>query len=100
MIDDWWRRFEARFDWWRRFEKVFNQQDLTRRPKGKVELWLCNGVQELAKTVITQCIDNPLKAKLGKNRQNKPRKKIVGAEKNVKFNRCQANQWKLSKKEK
>ena len=29
--------------------------------------------------MITQCIDNLLKAKLGKNRQNKPSKKIVGA---------------------
>ena len=33
--------------------KGFNQQDVTKVPSGKVELWLCNGVQELAKTVIT-----------------------------------------------
>ena len=90
-----WRRF----DWWRRFEKVFNQQDVTRRPRGKVELWLCNEVQELAKTVITQCIDNLLKAKLGKNRYNKPSKKIVGAERNAKSNRCRENQWKPSNRE-
>ena len=37
-------------------------------------------VQESVKTVITQCIDNLLKAKLRKNRQNKLSKKIVGAE--------------------
>ena len=48
-------------------KKVFNQQDVTRRPRGMLELWLCNGVQESAKIVITQCIDNLLKAKLGKN---------------------------------
>ena len=48
--------------------KGFNQQDVTRRPRGKDELWICNGVQESVKTVITQCIDNLLKAKLGKNR--------------------------------
>ena len=53
-------------DWWKRFEedlideedlkkiwKGFNQQDVTRRPRRKVELWLCNGVQDLAKIVIT-----------------------------------------------
>ena len=48
-----WRRV----NWWRRFEKVFYQQDITRRPRGKVELWLCNGVQESARTMITQCIE-------------------------------------------
>ena len=48
--------------------KGFNQQDVTRRPRGNVELWLWNGVQELVKTVITQCFDNLLKAKLGKKR--------------------------------
>ena len=46
----------------------FNQQDVTRRPRGKVELWLYNGVQELVKIVIIQCIDNLLKAKLRMNR--------------------------------
>ena len=60
-------------------KRFFNQQDVTRRPRGKVELWLCNEVQESVKIVITQCIDNLLKAKLRKNRQNKSRKKIVGA---------------------
>ena len=48
--------------------KGFNQQDVTRTPRGKVELLLCNRVQELVKTVITQCIDNLFKAKLRKNR--------------------------------
>ena len=33
--------------------KGFNQQDVTRRPRGNVELWLCNGVQESIKIVIT-----------------------------------------------
>ena len=61
--------------------KGFNQQDVTRVPRGKVELWLCNGVQESVKTMITQCIDNLLKATLRKNRQTKPSKKIVGVEK-------------------
>ena len=31
----------------------FDQQDLTKVPRGKVELWLCIEVQELVKTVIT-----------------------------------------------
>ena len=31
--------------------------------------------------MITQCIDNLLKAKLRKNRQNKPSKRMVGAKK-------------------
>ena len=61
--------------------KGFNQQDVTRRPRGKVELWLCNGLQELVKTVITQCIDNPLKAKIWKNRHKKPSKMEDGAKK-------------------
>ena len=34
----------------KKIQKGFNQQDVTRVPRGKVELWLCNGVQELAKT--------------------------------------------------
>ena len=72
--------------------KGFNQQDVTIVPSGKVELWLCNGVQESAKTVILQCIDNLLKAKLRKNRQTKPSKKIVGAKQNAKSNRCRENQ--------
>ena len=58
----------------------FNQQDVTKVPRGKVELWLCNGVQESVKTVITQCIDNLFKAKLRKNRQTKLSKKIDGDE--------------------
>ena len=33
--------------------KGFNQQDVAKVPSKKVELWLCNGVQESAKTVIT-----------------------------------------------
>ena len=33
--------------------KGFNQQDVTRRPREKVELWLCNGVQDSVKIVIT-----------------------------------------------
>ena len=36
------------FDWWR----WFDQQDVTQVPSRKVELWLCNGVQESAKIVI------------------------------------------------
>ena len=76
-----WFKYYHLVDWWRRFENVFNQQDVTRRLRGKVELWLCNGVQESVKIVITQCIDDLLKAKLRKNRHNKPSKKIVGAEK-------------------
>ena len=34
-------------------KRVFNQQYVTRSPRGKVELWLCNGVQELVQIVIT-----------------------------------------------
>ena len=45
---DWWRIFE----WWRRFEE-FDQKDVTKVPSGKIELWLYNGIQELAKTMIT-----------------------------------------------
>ena len=44
-------------------KKVFNQQDVTRRPRRKAESWLCNEVQESVKTMITECIDNLLKAK-------------------------------------
>ena len=47
---------------------------------GKVELWLCNEVQESAKIVITQCIDNLLEATLRKIRKTKLSKKLVGAE--------------------
>ena len=36
-------------DWW----GGFDQQDVTKVPRGKVELWLCNEVQELVKIVIT-----------------------------------------------
>ena len=35
-------------DWWR----GFNQQDVTRAPKGKVELWYYNEVQGLVKTMV------------------------------------------------
>ena len=52
----------------KKIQKGFNQQDVTKRPRGKVELWLCNEVQELAKIVIIQCIDNLLKATLRKIR--------------------------------
>ena len=48
--------------------KGFNQQDVTRRPRGKVELWLCNGVQKLVKIVITNWFVNILTATLGKNK--------------------------------
>ena len=67
MIDDWWRRFEEdlideeylKKSWlMKKIQKGFNQQDVTRRPRWKVELWLWNGVQESVKIVITQCIDN------------------------------------------
>ena len=37
------------FDWWR----TFDQQYVTKVPRGKVELWLHNGVQESVKIVIT-----------------------------------------------
>ena len=50
---DWWRRFEEDLTNEEDSKKVFNQQDVTRRPRGKVELWLCNGVQELVKILIT-----------------------------------------------
>ena len=60
--------------------KGFNQKDVTKVPSRKVELWLCNGVQELAKTVITQCIDDLWKATLRKIRKSKPSKKLVGVE--------------------
>ena len=58
--------------------KGFNQQDVTKVPRGKVELWLCNEVQESAKMVITQCIDDLWKATLRKIRKTKPSKKSVG----------------------
>ena len=61
--------------------KGFNQQDVTKVPSGKVELWLCNGVKELAKIVITQFIDDLLKATLRKIKKTEPRKKFVGARK-------------------
>ena len=41
-------------DWWR----GFNQQDVTREPKGKVELWYCSEVQGLDKTMVKWCIGN------------------------------------------
>ena len=40
-------------DWWRGFD----QQDVTRVPKGKVELWFCNEVQGSVKTMVKWCID-------------------------------------------
>ena len=57
----------------------FDQQDVTKVTSDKVELWLCNEVQELAKIVITQCINDLLKATIRKIRKKKPRKKLVGA---------------------
>ena len=60
--------------------KGFNQQDVTKVPSGKVELGLCNGVHELAKIVITHCIDDLLKATLTKIKKTKPSKKLVGVE--------------------
>ena len=36
-------------------------KDVTIAPRGKVELWLCNEVQESIKIVMTWCIDNLLK---------------------------------------
>ena len=36
-------------------------KDVTIAPRGKVELWLCQEVQEPVKKVITWCIDNLLK---------------------------------------
>ena len=44
-------------DWWRGFD----QQDVTRAPKGKVEIWSCNEVHGSAKTMVKWCIDNILK---------------------------------------
>ena len=61
--------------------KGFNQLDVNKVPSGKVELWLYNGVWELAKTVITQCIHDLLKATLRNIRKTKPRKNLVGAKK-------------------
>ena len=52
-----WFKYYHLVDWWRRFEEV-DQQDVTKVPSGKVELWLCNEVQELARTVIKQRIDD------------------------------------------
>ena len=34
--------------------------DVIIAPRGKVELWLCNEVQELVKTMVTWCTDNIL----------------------------------------
>ena len=44
-------------DWW----WGFNQLDVTISLRGKVELWLCNQVQESVKTMVKWCIDNILK---------------------------------------
>ena len=43
-------------DWWR----GFNQQDVAKTPKGKVELWFCNELQGLVKAMVKWCIDNTL----------------------------------------
>ena len=43
-------------DWWR----GFNQQDITKAPKGKVELWFCNEVQGSVKTVVKWFINKIL----------------------------------------
>ena len=44
-----WFKYYHLVDWWRRFD----QQDVTKVPRGKVELWLCNEVQGLVKIMIT-----------------------------------------------
>ena len=50
-------------DWWR----WFDQQDITKAPRGKVELWLCNEVQGSIKTMVKWCTENLLKdTKVGK----------------------------------
>ena len=97
-----WFKYYCLVDRWRRFEE-FVQQDVTKVPSGKVELWLCNKVQELPKIVITQCIDDLLKATLREIRKSESRKKSVGVEKKVGWsrvnentNRSQEIQWKLS----
>ena len=41
--------------------KIILSKDVIIAPRGKVELWLCNKVQGLAKTVMIWCIDNILK---------------------------------------
>ena len=33
----------------------FNQQDVTKAPKGKVELWCCNEVQGSIKAMMKRC---------------------------------------------
>ena len=44
-------------DWWR----GSNQWDVTKSPRGKVELWFYIEVQGSVKTMIKWCIDNILK---------------------------------------
>ena len=73
-----WFKYYHLVDWWRRFEEI-NQQDVTKVPSGKVKLWLCNKVQELGKTMITQFIDDLWKATLRKIKKTKLSKKLVGA---------------------
>ena len=34
-----------------------NRLDVTKAPKGKVELWCCNEVQGLVKTLVKWCIE-------------------------------------------
>ena len=51
-----WFKYYHLVDWWRRFD----QQDVTKAPRGKVELWLYNEVQGSVKIVMTWCIDNLL----------------------------------------
>ena len=61
-----WFKYYHLFDWWRRFD----QKDVTKEPRGRVDLWYERGVQESAKIVITWCIDNlPNIAKVGYSKQ-------------------------------
>ena len=57
--------------------RSIDQQDVTNVLSGKVELWWYNEIQEIAMTVITQCIDDLLKATLRKIRKIK---KFIGVE--------------------
>ena len=71
--------------------KRLDQQDVTKIPRGKVEIWLCNEVQESIKIVMTQCIDDLWVATLRKFRRTKLRKKSMGA-KQVRWIRVDA-EW-------
>ena len=54
-----WFKYYHLVYWWRGFD----QEDVTTTPREKIELWLCNEVQELVKIVITWCIDDLLEVK-------------------------------------